>query len=51
MQRIGDEVHLTECEACGGEQHHLLRYILGISLALIVVAMSLAWIIPALMGS
>ncbi|MBA3510793.1 hypothetical protein [Sphingomonas sp.] len=51
MQRIGDEVHLTECEACGGEQHHHLRYILGISLALIVVAMSLAWIIPALMGS
>ena len=51
MQRIGDEVHLTESEASGGEQHHHLRYILGISLALIVVAMSLAWIIPALLGS
>jgi hypothetical protein len=48
MHRIGDEVHVTECEACGGEQHHHLRYILGISLSLAVVAMSLAWIIPAL---
>lgn len=50
MERIGEEVHLTECEASGGEQHHHLRYILGISLALIVIAMSLAWIIPALIG-
>jgi hypothetical protein len=49
MHRIGDEVHLTDNEACGGEQHHHVRYILGISLALIVVAMSLAWIIPSLM--
>jgi hypothetical protein len=50
MQRIGDEIHLTECEACGGEQHHHVRYILSISLALIVLAMSLVWIIPALSG-
>ena len=49
MERIGGEVHLTECEASGGEQHHHVRYILGISLLLIVIAMSLAWIIPALM--
>ena len=49
MHRIGDEIHLTECEACSGEQNHHVRYILGISLAMIVVAMSLAWIIPALM--
>ena len=49
MERIDDEVHLTECEASGGEQHHHVRYILGISLALGVVAMSLAWIIPALL--
>ncbi|MBA3510652.1 hypothetical protein [Sphingomonas sp.] len=48
MHRDGDEVHLSECEASGGEQHHHLRYILGISLALALVAMSLAWIIPAL---
>ncbi|MFL6734697.1 MAG: hypothetical protein ACJ8EY_08375 [Sphingomicrobium sp.] len=49
MERIGDEVHLTEREACGGEQHHHVRYILAISLAMIVVAMSLVWIIPSLM--
>lgn len=48
MQRVGNEIHLTEGEASAGEQHHHLRYILGISLALIVVAMSLVWIIPAL---
>ena len=48
MPRIGDEVHLTECEACGGEQHHHVRYVLAISLAMIVDAMSLAWIVPAL---
>ena len=48
MERIGDEVHLTECEASGGEQNHHLRYILAISLALIIIAMSLTWIIPAL---
>ena len=50
MERIGDEIHVTECEACGGEQHHHVRYILAISLAAVVVAMSLAWIIPALLG-
>ena len=50
MEKIGDEIHVSECEASGGEQHHHVRYILAISLALIVVAMSLAWIIPALMG-
>ena len=49
MHRIGDEVHLTESEASGGEQHHHVRYILGISLALVIVALSAAWIIPALM--
>ena len=50
MHRIGDEIHLTECEACGGEQDYHVGYVLGISLALIVAAMSLAWIIPALMN-
>ena len=50
MQRIGDEIHLTESEACGGEQHHHVRYILAISLTLIVIAMSLAWIVPALLA-
>ena len=49
MHRIGDEVHLTECEASGGEQHHHVRYILAVSLLLIIAAMSLAWVLPALL--
>ena len=50
MEHVGDEIHLTECEATGAERNHHVRYILAISLALIVIAMSLAWIIPALSG-
>ncbi len=50
MDRIGDEVHLTEREASGGEQHHHVRYILGISLLLAVGLMSAIWIIASLIG-
>ena len=49
MERDGDEVHLTEREASGGERNHHLRYILGISLLLAVVLLSAAWIIFSLM--
>ena len=48
MQRIGDEVHLSECEACGGEQPHIVRWVLGISLVLAVGLLSAVWIIGAL---
>ena len=50
MERDGDEVHLTEREASGGEKDHHVRYILGISLLLIVALMSAVWILPALIG-
>ena len=47
MERIGDEVHLSEQEASGGEQYHIGRWILGISLLLVVGLLSLIWIIGA----
>ena len=50
MERDGDEVHLTELEASGGEKNKHVRYILGISLLLIVALMSAVWILPALIG-
>ena len=45
MERQGDEVHVTETEASGGSSPHIVRYVLGISLLLTVVLMSLVWII------
>ena len=45
MERQGDEVHVSETEASGGVQPHIVRYVLGVSLLLIVVLMSLVWII------
>lgn len=48
MDRDGDELHLTECEASGGEQPHIVRWVLGISLLLAVALLSAIWIIGAL---
>ena len=48
MERKGDEVHLNETEATGGVKSHGVRIVLGVSLLLIVIAMSAVWIIPAL---
>lgn len=45
MERDGDEVHVTETEASAGTQPHIVRYVLGISLILVVVLMSAIWII------
>ncbi|WP_294123272.1 hypothetical protein [Sphingomonas sp.] len=45
MERQGDEVHLNETEATGGVKQQGVRYVLGISLLLAVIAMSLAWIV------
>lgn len=44
MERDGDEVHLSGEEASGGRQPHIVRYVLAISLALVVVLMSAIWI-------
>ena len=45
MERQGDEVHVSQEEASGGSQPHIVRYILGVSLLLVVVLMSAIWII------
>lgn len=47
MRRIGEEIHLNEKEASGGEQYNIGRWILGISLVLAVGLLSLIWIIGA----
>ena len=48
MERDGDEVHLTELEASGGEKNHHVRYVLGFSLLLVTVLMSAIWILSSL---
>lgn len=48
MEWQGDEVHLNETEASGGVKAHGVRYVLGFSLLLAVIAMSLVWVLPAL---
>ena len=44
MERQGDEVHVSQEEASGGDQPHIVRYILGISLLLVIVLLSAIWI-------
>jgi hypothetical protein len=48
MERIGDEVHLTEQEACGAEQYNIGRWVLGLSLFLVVGLLSAIWIIGSI---
>lgn len=48
MERIGEEVHLSEREASGGEQPHIVRWVLGVSLLLCIGLLSAIWIIGAL---
>lgn len=45
MERQGDEVHVSQEEASGGVQPHIVRYVLGISLLLVVVLLSAIWIL------
>ena len=48
MERLGDEVHLEDDEARGGQTPHIVRYVLGISLTLAILALSAVWIWRAL---
>jgi hypothetical protein len=45
MERQGDELHVSQEEASAGSQPHVVRYVLGVSLVLIVILMSAIWII------
>ena len=49
MERDGDEIHLTETEATGATKYQGVRYVLGFSLLLIVVAMSAVWILGSVL--
>lgn len=48
MERQGNEVHIHTDEVRGGSTPHIVRYVLAISLALAVAALSLIWITGAL---
>jgi hypothetical protein len=48
MKRIGDEIHIGTDEARAGETPHIVRYVLAISLLLVIFAMSAIWISGAL---
>lgn len=45
MERQGDEVHVSQEEASGGVQPNIVRYVLGVSLILVVILMSAIWIL------
>ncbi|QZP08880.1 hypothetical protein [Caenibius sp. WL] len=48
MERHGDEVHVETDEARGGATPHIVRWVLGISLILAIVLLSMTWITGAL---
>jgi hypothetical protein len=48
MERQGDEVHVNEEEASAGTQPHIVRWVLGISLLLVTLLMSLIWIVGSI---
>lgn len=50
MYKEGNEIHIGETEASGGHKTGHMRWVLGIGLLLAIIAMSIAWIIPALAG-
>lgn len=45
-----EERHFSDEEVSGGSKENVVRWVLGVSLLLVVIAMSAVWIIPALMG-
>ena len=50
MERQGDEVHLNETEATGAVKAQGVRYVLGVSLLLVVIAMSAVWILGSVLN-
>ena len=45
-----EERHYTDEEVSAASRENVVRWVLGVSLFLVVIAMSAVWIIPALMG-
>ncbi|MEL6528743.1 MAG: hypothetical protein AAFQ27_02215 [Pseudomonadota bacterium] len=50
MTEEDEAIHIEDDDARAASTPGILRYVLGISLVLAVIAMSLAWILPALYG-
>jgi len=48
MENRNGEIHVDTDEARGGYQANTVRWVLGIGLALAIIGLSLAWIIPSL---
>jgi len=48
MRHEGDEIHIETDDARAGENSHVGRYVLGVSLALAIAALSAIWITGAL---
>ncbi|MBV7266187.1 hypothetical protein [Erythrobacter ani] len=44
-------IHIEDDDARGAHTTGIMRYVLGISLLLAIIAMSVIWIVPALTGS
>lgn len=44
------EIRITADDARAGETPHIVRWMLGISLALAVITMTAAWLLPSLAG-
>ncbi len=51
MERRGDGIRIDTDDARAGSTPHIVRYVLGFSLLLAIIAMSAVWLIPALSDS
>jgi hypothetical protein len=49
IERQGNETHITTEEARGGRSNHVVRWVLGISLLLAIVALTIIWVTGAVM--
>ena len=49
MERQGEEIHVTETEATAGVKQQGVRYVLGFSLLLVVIALSAIWILGSVL--
>jgi hypothetical protein len=48
MDQNQHEIHIDANDARAGSTPHIVRWVLGISLTLAIIAMSAVWLIPAL---
>ncbi|MCW1430365.1 hypothetical protein [Novosphingobium sp. JCM 18896] len=48
MERHGDEIHINTEDARGGSTPNIVRYVLLISLLLVIVALSAVWMTGAM---